>query len=549
MRYSSIADFESNAKLGVRGNTMSSTSNINPMQQYAKYSDKSKKPFWNRQSLNRQLIGFAILIVLTVVVAITASTIVRENEIFRGELEQQALTLLDATEASMQDSLYFADIDTIDNLASSLADTNSVLVFRVYDTNGRILAAPGASELEGRIDADPFGAELVARDGNILQWESDRLIAGQQFFIGNQLLGAAHVELSTESFNIELQASITRGVVTAILATVFAVFLSILLSRSITRPITNLVAAADQIATGNLDQRISIEGSSVEVDKLSESVENMRLNLQAVYQNLEDRIAQRTEELQKSRDEAVEARKIADENSRLKSEFLSMMSHELRTPMNAIEGFTGIILNRMAGTDYNDKTERYLQKVKSNSQRLLGLINDFLDLSRIESGRLELAHSPMQPKTMVQSWHDNLSVLAENKGIEFTATSDPELPETLYGDEESLSKIAINLVGNAIKFTEEGKVTLKLEKADDQMKLEVQDTGIGIPPHAREFVFDEFRQVDMSSKRQHGGTGLGLSIVNKLAQAMGGTVTLQSEVGEGSTFTVLIPISTEPETS
>lgn len=239
------------------------------------------------------------------------------------------------------------------------------------------------------------------------------------------------------------------------------------------------------------------------------------------------------------------AKRIAEENSRLKSEFLSMMSHELRTPMNAIEGFTSIILNRMAGTDYNPKTERYLGKIQANSKRLLGLINDFLDLSRIESGRLELAYLPMSPETMAQNWKDNLSSLAEKKGLEFEVLVDPNLPTTMYGDEESLSKIAINLLGNAIKFTDEGSVSLALARQNGHMVMEVHDTGMGIPPHAREYIFDEFRQVDMSSKRQHGGTGLGLSIVQKLANAMGGTVTLQSEIGEGSTFTVTVPIHTE----
>lgn len=238
------------------------------------------------------------------------------------------------------------------------------------------------------------------------------------------------------------------------------------------------------------------------------------------------------------------AKRIADENSRLKSEFLSMMSHELRTPMNAIEGFTGIILNRMAGTDYNDKTERYVGKIRTNSKRLLGLINDFLDLSRIESGRLELASLPMKPRDMAQNWHDNLVALTENKGLEFDVSVDEAIPETIYGDEESISKIAINLLGNAIKFTEEGKVSLTLERHDEQQfAIIVSDTGIGIPPHAREYIFDEFRQVDMSSKRSKGGTGLGLSIVDKLAREMGGSVSLDSMMGMGSTFVVLLPLT------
>jgi signal transduction histidine kinase len=213
--------------------------------------------------------------------------------------------------------------------------------------------------------------------------------------------------------------------------------------------------------------------------------------------------------------------------------------------MNAIEGFTSIMLKRMAGVEFNEKSERYLNKVQSNSQRLLHLINDFLDLSRIESGRLELASMPISPANMVERWKNELSVLAEGKGIGFEVSLDPDIPATIYGDEEALSKITTNLLGNAFKFTSEGKVSLSLERLNGSIAIKVQDTGIGIPPHAREFIFDEFRQVDQSSKRKYGGTGLGLAIVQKLAREMNGTVALESELGKGSTFTVTIPLQTE----
>jgi len=524
---------------------MNNQSNLGGAQNNTHYVPKQKPINKTLLTLNVQLIGLVIFIVLTVVTSITISALVRESEIFRSDLVQQATIMLDSLEDSTGDFLYWMDIDTIDNLGNSFAENDLVLVLRIYDPRGRILSAPDNSDLKVRLDSDTYGLELINNDRLDLRWESDRLIAGRKFEISRQVLGAAHVELSTASFNAELQDSILRGILSSIIASAFGIMIAIIVSRSITKPITNLVSAADQIASGNLDQPIAITTRSTEVDQLSKSIENMRLNLQAVYQNLEERIAQRTEELQKSRDEAVEARKAADENSRLKSEFLSMMSHELRTPMNAIQGFTDIILERMAGTDYNDKAERYLQKIKINSTRLLGLINDFLDLTRIESGRVELAHLPIKPAEMAQNWSDLLSVLADNKGLALNVVTDPELPEVIYGDEETLTKIAINLVGNAIKFTEEGSVSVDLQKQDKTMIINITDTGVGIPPHAREFIFDEFRQVDMSSKRQHGGTGLGLSIVQKLVIAMGGTVSLQSEVGVGSTFTVMIPIHLE----
>ncbi len=235
------------------------------------------------------------------------------------------------------------------------------------------------------------------------------------------------------------------------------------------------------------------------------------------------------------------ATRIANENARLKSEFLATMSHELRTPMNAIEGFTSIMLSGMGGVEYNAKTSRYIERVNANSKRLLALINDFLDLSRIKSGRLELAEMPFSPRQLAENWQEEIGVLAQNKNLQLEVEIDPEVPETVNGDEEAVSKVALNLLGNAIKFTESGSVSLKLESDDENWRIVVSDTGIGIPLHAREFIFEEFRQVDQSSKRLYGGTGLGLAISQRFVRSMGGTITVKSEVGQGSVFTVSLP--------
>lgn len=253
-------------------------------------------------------------------------------------------------------------------------------------------------------------------------------------------------------------------------------------------------------------------------------------------------------ELEQARDEAIKAKAIAEEHSRLKSEFLSTMSHELRTPLNAIEGFTSIMLSGM-GVELSPKAEDMVQRVSANSKRLLDLINDFLDLSRIESGRLELIREPISPKELAGKWQNEVSVLAEEKDLDFVVTVDPELPETIIEDDDALSKITINLLSNAFKFTHDGQVTLNMERDHDKWRIIVSDTGIGVPAHAREYIFDEFRQVDGSSKRLYGGTGLGLSLVQKLARVMGGNVVLKSELGAGSTFTVTLPLELPIETS
>lgn len=248
------------------------------------------------------------------------------------------------------------------------------------------------------------------------------------------------------------------------------------------------------------------------------------------------------EQLEANVEQLAMANALALENARLKSEFLATMSHELRTPLNAIEGFTSVILSNMGGVEYNHRTQHYVERVNTNSKRLLALINDFLDLSRIESGRLQLANSPFTPRQLVEKWQSQLGGLAQSKGLEFTVQVDERLPESLLGDEEQLSRVVVNLLSNAIKFTERGKVRLELHYGEDQWQLQVSDTGIGIPPHAREYIFEEFRQVDSSSKRKYGGTGLGLAIVQKLVRAMNGTITVESEVDEGSRFIVTLPL-------
>lgn len=260
---------------------------------------------------------------------------------------------------------------------------------------------------------------------------------------------------------------------------------------------------------------------------VSPVVENLRL-----VQNLEKTVS-----------DLQIASALAQESSRLKSEFLATMSHELRTPLNAMQGFTGIILAKMAGVDYNEKVRQFLVKIDANNRRLLQLVNDFLDLSRIESGRMELAQMRYSPHDMIDKWQAAVSVMAERKGLHFEIEVDPSLPDMLVGDEETISKVVLNLLSNAVKFTEQGGVRLTVRRMGNTWSFSVTDTGIGIPPHAREFIFEEFRQVDQTSRRKFGGTGLGLSIVQKLTRLMGGTVGVQSEVGRGSVFTVTLPMN------
>lgn len=261
----------------------------------------------------------------------------------------------------------------------------------------------------------------------------------------------------------------------------------------------------------------------------------------------EQQIQAQNEALKKANEELALARRQAEHATQLKSQFLATMSHELRTPLNAIIGYTEIQLAGMTGELTQEQTD-YQERILANAEHLLGLINDVLDLSKIEAGRMELVQKPFALREWLHEIELQNRVLAENKGLQFDVDVDPQLAGFIVGDAARLKQIVINLLSNAIKFTEMGGVRIAVSQNDrDTWKIVVSDTGIGIPAHAQETVFDEFRQVDSSSRREYGGTGLGLAIVRKLVLMMGGNIRLKSDVGKGTTFTVLLPLIKEKD--
>jgi len=226
--------------------------------------------------------------------------------------------------------------------------------------------------------------------------------------------------------------------------------------------------------------------------------------------------------------------------SRAKSEFLANMSHELRTPLNAILGFTELILDELYG-EVPAALREPLTDIQTNGRHLLRLINDVLDLSKIEAGRLELAGGEYSVQEVVVVVHASLRSLAREKGLAFTATVSPDIP-LAQGDGTRITQCLMNLAGNALKFTRRGRVDMDVRLDGEWLVYRVADTGIGIPKDEVENVFAEFRQVDAAITREYGGTGLGLSITKRLVEMHGGRIWVESELGKGSTFFFTVPL-------
>lgn len=244
--------------------------------------------------------------------------------------------------------------------------------------------------------------------------------------------------------------------------------------------------------------------------------------------------------LQRALDEAQQA-------ERAKSRFLATMSHELRTPMNGVLGMAQVL----QCTPLDDEQQDCVKTILESGEHLLGVLNDILDFSKLEHGKIELEQIAFEPRQEVKAITDILSVTARGKGIALTATIDPRVPQAVIGDPQRFRQLMLNLAGNAIKFTHKGEVSVSLDIDQDAepcperhaLRLVVRDTGVGIPPEARERIFSPFSQADASTTRKYGGTGLGLSICKQIAELMGGSIAVESEAGKGSVFCVKLPFA------
>jgi PAS domain S-box-containing protein len=229
------------------------------------------------------------------------------------------------------------------------------------------------------------------------------------------------------------------------------------------------------------------------------------------------------------------------EIDRMKSTFVSLASHELRTPLNAILGYSEMLGEGVYGP-LSERQRDAAGRILANTRHMLSLANNLLDRAQIEAGTLVLNIVPFSPANVVNEAVSAMDVLARNKGLGLISEVDADVPGTVSGDQHRVSQVVVNLIGNAIKFTEKGTVSVRTYCLDqDRWAVDVSDTGIGIAEEAREYIFEPFRQVDESPTRRHGGAGLGLSIVKQLVEMMGGEIGLESEVGKGSTFTIILP--------
>jgi PAS domain S-box-containing protein len=314
---------------------------------------------------------------------------------------------------------------------------------------------------------------------------------------------------------------------------------------SLVRPATGAALPMEVLSGKIFDDRGEPMAIVSVLHDRTKEVENERLyeELKRFSSELEDRVREATRDLQERNLRLQWQSQELEKAYRLKSEFLANMSHELRTPINALIGYTSLMLDRIYG-DLTTKQEEGLHRIQVSSQHLLALINDILDLAKIEAGRMPVHLERVSLTDVLQEAVAQMEPMIRRKGLEFNVQL-PSEPVYMETDRTKVKQIVLNLISNAVKFTARGSVSLATRTNGDEVRIAVSDTGIGIRPQDVELIFEEFRQVDQSRTREYGGTGLGLSITRKLIALLGGDIAVASQYGRGSTFTVTLPRTSE----
>ena len=340
----------------------------------------------------------------------------------------------------------------------------------------------------------------------------------------------------------------------AIMLAVCLVVVYLALTYLVTRPLGKIQAGVEQVSEGNLGVQLSYSESSREMSTLTAEFNGMARDLADVYANLEGEVADRTAQLQRANEVLEQQRRqleivnaqLVDENQ-YKSDFLSMVSHELRTPLTSIVAFADLLSKHAVATD--EKEERALKGIEANSQALMLMINDILEMSRLDAGRVRLTREVVDLGDVVAMVKATVGALAAKEHLAFTVGVAPDVP-LVQADFDKLVHVLQNLCGNAVKFTPDGgevHLGVAFDGAQNEVVLTVADTGIGIALADQERIFEKFAQVDSSSTRRYNGTGLGLAIVREYVEMHGGTVGVESELGHGATFAVRIPAGGSPD--
>ena len=490
----------------------------------------------------------------------------RYNELQRQVIDAGA-NIIEPLAISSEYSMTWHNRDAMRELVSLLHRRHSGIVraISVFDNHNQLYVTSNHKQNLSLLQQDDIRAlpddVSMERHGSLLilrtpitseRYDVDELPDEDAKPAGNPL-GYVAIELDLQSVRLQQYKEVFVATLMLLFCLCLAMLFAYRLMRDVTGPIRNMVTTVDRIRRGQLDSRV--EGYMLgELNILKNGINAMAMSLTAYHEEMQHNIDQATYDLRETLEQLeiqnVEldlAKKRAQEAARIKSEFLANMSHELRTPLNGVLGFTRQMLKTQLRTTQRD----YMQTIERSANNLLSIINDVLDFSKLEAGKLMLEAIPFPLRATLDETLVLLAPSAHEKGLELTVVCDSSVPDNVIGDALRLQQILINLIGNAIKFTEQGYIGLRvgqrvITQSRVELEIQVEDSGIGISEQQQTQLFQAFRQADASISRRHGGTGLGLVITQKLVREMGGEITFSSQPDQGSTFMIRVQLDLNP---